>query len=196
MERSYQERLKKIFSHLTPFDQVDLEQAYPYFTFHTFARKDYIFSCGDIVQDVHFMMDGIGRYYYIDKEGNERNKSLVRVGGAFSSVSSLVEGKPSPFFAQAITQCTTGSIQYEHLIELSKNSRNWSDFLRRSLERLILKKEKREADFLLLNAKERYERFLVEFGDESKRIPLRHVAMYIGVTDVTLSRIRREMGLT
>lgn len=57
-------------------------------------------------------------------------------------------------------------------------------------------KEKRDAGFLLLNAKQRYQQFLHEFGHDSDRIPLRHVAMYIGVTDVTLSRIRREMGLT
>ncbi|MCE0557687.1 Crp/Fnr family transcriptional regulator [Motilimonas sp. E26] len=196
MECTHHKSLREIFSQIVPFDQVELDLAYQYFSFQTYKPKDYIFSCGDIVHDVHFIIDGIGRYFYIDKEGNERNKSLVRKGGAFSCVNSLVEGSPSPFFTQAITQCTIGSIAYERLITLSKSNCNWGDFLRKVFERLVLKKEKREAGFLLLSAKERYEQFLVEFGEESRLIPLRHIAMYIGVTDVTLSRIRREMDLT
>ncbi|WP_245601039.1 Crp/Fnr family transcriptional regulator [Marinobacterium jannaschii] len=170
--------------------------AIKYFTFHTHMPKDYIFHRGDLVRDVYFVIDGIGRYFYIDEEGNERNKSLVRTGGAFASLSTLVEDCPSPFFAQAITQCSTASIKYDCLIELSRENYNWGEFLRKIYERLVLKKEKREAGFLLLTAKERYEQFLNEFGDEGRKIPLRQVAMYIGVTDVTVSRIRREMGLT
>ena len=60
----------------------------------------------------------------------------------------------------------------------------------------MIKKEKREAGLLLLSAKERYQSFLCDFSEEIQHIPLRQVAMYIGVTDVALSRIRREMGLT
>lgn len=196
VESIHRKRLNEIFSKVVPFDQIELDLACQYFTFQTYEARDYIFCCGDVVKDIHFVIDGIGRYFYLDKEGKERNKSLVRKGGAFSSISSSVEGSPSPFFTQAITQCTVGSIEYIRLIELAKINSNWGEFIRKSFERLALKKEKREAGFLLLSAKERYACFLDEFAEESKRIPLRHVAMYIGVTDVTLSRIRREMGLT
>lgn len=194
MNSSHQKLLHEIFSKIVPFSQADI--AIEYFTFRTHPPKNYIFHCGDFVRDVHFVIDGIGRYFYIDEKGNERNKSLVRTGGAFASINSLVDGCPSPFFAQAITQCSTASIEYNCLIKLSRKNYNWGEFLRRVYERLVLKKEKREAGSLLLTAKERYEQFLDEFGEEGKQIPLRQVAMYIGVTDVTVSRIRREMGLT
>lgn len=196
MKSTHNELLRDVFSKVVSFEQDAWDLAYQHFIFKSYKPKENIFISGDIVLDVHFMIDGIGRYFYLDSEGNERNKSLVRKGGAFSSVSSLVEGSPSPFFTQAITTCTIASIAYERLVELSKINYNWSEFLRKTFEYLVLKKEKREAGFLLLNAKERYEQFLSEFGDESGLIPLRHVAMYIGVTDVSLSRIRREMGLT
>lgn len=196
MDNSHKIRLHDTFSAIAPLSENDVELAVQYFMTQTYQPKEYIFHSGDFVADVHFVLDGIGRYFYIDEEGNERNKSLVRVGGAFTSMSSLIESSPSPFFAQALTECTVASIRYESLVELSRSHRNWGEFLRKLFERLVLKKERREAGFLLLSAKERYQEFLTEFGDESKNIPLRHVAMYIGVTDVTLSRIRREMGLT
>ncbi len=188
--------LRTTFSRLSPLGQDDIDEALSFFSFKTYQPKAPIFSVGDNVPDIHFVLDGIGRYFYLDADGNERNKSLVRAGGAFASISSLIQASPSPFFAQSLTQCTLASINYETLVALSRTNQNWGEFLRKMFERLVLKKEKREAGFLLLTAKERYQDFLTEFGNDSQKVPLRQVAMYIGVTDVTLSRIRREMGLT
>ncbi|MCG8520025.1 MAG: Crp/Fnr family transcriptional regulator [Pseudomonadales bacterium] len=189
-------RLTALLSSVVSFSRVDLEAAYSHFAFHTYAPGEYVFSSGDVIRNVYFVMEGIGRYFYIDAGGKERNKSLVRAGGAFASISSCVSDMPSPFFTQAITRCTTASIEYRALIELSQGNRNWAEFVRKLYENLVLKKEKREADFLLLSARERYEQFLAEFAEDCEQVPLRQVAMYLGVTDVTLSRIRREMGLT
>lgn len=196
MENTNQQLLKNTFSAFISLNQSDMDIALPYFTFRYCHPKEYLFLSGELPLDVHFVLNGVGRYFYIDQNGIERNKSLVRKGGAFASISSIVEGSPSPFFAQALTECVIASISYSNLVELSKSNNNWGDFVRKMFERLVLKKEKREAGFLMLSAKERYLQFLKEFGADSQEIPLRHVAMYLGITDVTLSRIRREMGLT
>ena len=196
MENTNQQLLKNTFSAFISLNQADMDMALPYFTFRDCHPKEYLFLSGELPLDVHFVLNGVGRYFYIDQNGIERNKSLVRKGGAFASISSIVEGSPSPFFAQALTECVIASVSYSNLVELSKSNNNWGDFVRKMFERLVLKKEKREAGFLMLSAKERYLQFLKEFGGESQEIPLRHVAMYLGITDVTLSRIRREMGLT
>jgi CRP-like cAMP-binding protein len=196
MECAHHSLLHSIFSKIVSFSQTEWDKGLPAFSFHTYAPKECVFSCGDKPKDVHFVITGIGRYFYIDKEGKERNKSLVRSGGAFASLSTVIEESPSPFFAQAITQCTVATIKYDALVVLSESNAQWGAFLRKILERLVLKKEKREASFLLMSAKERYEHFLNEFKEDSQFIPLRQVAMYIGITDVALSRIRREMGLT
>ena len=196
MEPDQQNLLYGIFSQAVSFEPCEWHKSLPYFSFHEYRAKETIFSHGDYPLEIHFVLDGIGRYFYVDKEGKERNKSLVKPAGAFSSVSTLIDGAPSPFFAQAISACSIAAIKYEDLIKLSESNANWGVFVRKLLERLILKKERREASFLLMTARERYEQYLSEFKEESHLIPLRHVAMYIGVTDVTLSRVRKEMGLT
>ncbi len=196
MSKTNENRLHDFLSQVIPFSSSEITEALPHFTFHSFPPNKIIFSQGDFAYDVHFLLKGIGRYYYIDREGRERNKSLVKSGGAFASISTVVEQSPSPFFTQALTACNTASIKYSHLIELSMRHTNWACFVRVIYERLALKKEKREASFLLLSARERYEQYIHEFGEESEHIPLYQVAMYLGITDVSLSRIRREMGLT
>ncbi|MDY0137098.1 MAG: Crp/Fnr family transcriptional regulator [Thiomicrospira sp.] len=188
--------LRAFLCQVVPFADDELERSLGLFRFHCFEPKDYIFCAGDSVQTIHFVLVGIGRYFYVDQDGSERNKSLVSKGGAFASMTSLIEGQTSPFYTQALTACVTASIRYEDLQKLASDSPRWMAFILTLYERLVLKKEKREAGLLLLSAKQRYVQFLQEFGADGELIPLKHVAMYLGITDVSLSRIRREMGLT
>ncbi len=87
-------------------------------------------------------------------------------------------------------------IRYADLVTLSEKNLNWGRFVRKIYEQLVLKKEKREAALLQLSAKERYLRFITENQPLSRSVALRHIAMYLGITDVSLSRIRKELGLT
>ena len=189
-------QLVRVFSERVSLTQDDWDKLLAEMTFEVYQPKDFIFSFNDKPNKIYFVIEGIGRYFYIDQDGKERNKSLVRTGGAFASISTLVENSPSPFYTQAITQCRVAAIEYNTLVTLAQASPNIMTFLLQLFERLVLKKEKREASFLLMSARERYQIFLREFEGESHLIPLRHVAMYLGITDVSLSRIRKEMGLT
>jgi CRP-like cAMP-binding protein len=155
-----------------------------------------IFSAGEYPRKAYFLVQGRGRYFYVDKEGKEKVKSIVRVGGVYASMSTLVNGEPSPFYAQSMVKSITAEIDYKDVLALCEKYWEWSILLRRLLEQLTLKKEKREAAFLMLSAQERYEQFLDEYGREASEIPLKQVASYIGVTDVALSRIRKKMSLT
>lgn len=188
--------LKSFTSAIVPLSAKELAAGKAVFTVASEPRHQIIFKAGDKVKKVHFLVQGVGRYFYIDENGNEKNKSLVRAGGAFTSLSSLINDDVSPFYAEALTPCVTLNIEYSALVKLSEQFVGWARFLRCVYERLTLKKEKREADFLLLDATQRYQEFVNEFGEEGRCIPLRHVAMYIGVTDVSLSRIRKQLGLT
>jgi len=64
------------------------------------------------------------------------------------------------------------------------------------LEKLAIKKEQREADFLLLDATARYQKFLTQYADIKDKLANYHITSYLGITEVALSRIRRSLGLT
>ena len=61
---------------------------------------------------------------------------------------------------------------------------------------MLDEKVERECALLNLDAKARYMRFLSKNPDFSNTVPLYVIANYLGMTDVTLSRVRREMNLT
>jgi CRP-like cAMP-binding protein len=194
----YQQSLRRLFAiYIDRSSDIELLlESLPLFQYQRWRADQSLFNQGEQVDTVYFLLSGVGRYFYLLENGLERNKSLVRFGGAFASVSTLVQGVPSPFSCQTITPCTTAAIRYVDLVNLAEAQPVWSTFVRRLYEQLAIKKEKREAALLTMTARQRYEAFLQDFADEAEQIPLRQVAMFIGITDVALSRIRREMGLT
>ncbi|GAA0349660.1 hypothetical protein GCM10009092_12590 [Bowmanella denitrificans] len=155
-----------------------------------------IFRAGEAPQRLYFILEGLGRYYYLTPQGKERNKSLTRPGSLFACMHSLIANQPSPFSTQALTNNLTACISYRELTHLADSYTAWNHLTRMLLEGLAIKKERREASFLLQDAQQRYQGFLREFGDDAQHYPLYQVAMYLGITDVALSRIRAKMGLT
>jgi CRP-like cAMP-binding protein len=187
--------LKSKLDRIVHFSEGAWSAAEEMFCYRRFPAGVHVIEAGEIIGDLHFLSSGIARYYYLTPDGKEFNKSFARDGQVLSSVSSLVNGTPSPFFIQALEPCECLSIAYMDLTALCDDYREWDTLVRRLLEQLVIKKERREADFLLLSAAEQYKKFLIEFADVADRIPHYHVASYLGITDVALSRIRKRLGL-
>lgn len=187
--------LRTKLEEIVPFSDAGWSAAGHSFHGRNFGAGVHVIEAGQIVTEVHFLLSGIARYYYLTPDGKEFNKSFARCGQVLSSVSSLVTGAPSPFFIQALEPCECLSIEYADMTALCDSYREWESLVRRLLEQLVIKKERREADFLLLSAAERYKKYLIEFSDVADRIPHYHVASYLGITDVALSRIRKRLGL-
>lgn len=143
-------------------------------------------------------MQGLARYYYISESGKEFNKSFAeKPGHLLSSISSVsMQEERSPFGVETLSELTVLCISYEDFRALSAKHKEWNDLMLSIYERLIVKKERREADFLLLNAKERYLKFLSDYSMIESAVANYHIASYLGITEVALSRIRKEMKLT
>ncbi len=187
--------LKKLLSNYVPLSDAGWSAAKPCFTYKRYAAGAYVIEAGDRVRELGFILKGLARYYYLTPEGKEFNKSFAQTGQPLSSVTTLVTGEPSLFFIQALEPCECLCIHYHDLVTLSDEHRDWALLVRHLLVQLAIKKERREADFLLLSAQERYEKFLVEFAHVADRIANYHIASYLGITEVGLSRIRKRIGL-
>ncbi|MGB5867649.1 MAG: Crp/Fnr family transcriptional regulator [Arcobacteraceae bacterium] len=186
--------LYPILNTISPISKENWEKAKPYFKTRTLQKGEHLFYIEDDVKDFYFLIDGLARYYYLTEDGKEFNKSFAeKQGHLLSSISSVSHGTGSPFSVEVLSCFTTLYIPYKKLLELGENHKQWNDLLLRIYENLVVKKEKREADFLLLSARERYEKFLSDYSMIEDAVPNYHIASYLGITDVALSRIRKEM---
>lgn len=188
--------LRTLLHRLTPLSDQAWSAAESLFDIRDYAANEHLIHAGKRVSQIYFLLSGITRFYYLAADGKEFNKSFSGPGHAVSSILSLVTGKPSPFYVQAITPTQLLTLNYEDMLTLCRHHQEWVALRTCLLEQLAIKKEQREADFLLLSATERYQKFLQEFAHLAENIPNFHIASYIGITEVALSRIRKQLGLT
>ena len=190
------EEVRRNLNSVVPLGDEAWSEAEAFFLPRHFEAGQSLFRAGEVVTSLVFLTSGLVRFYYCDSKGREFNKSFAGAGQVLSSMSSLAAGEPSPFSVEALLPTAALSMRYTEFEVLAAHHPEWAALRVKLLERLIVKRERREADLLLLSATERYRKFVEEHPGLSGSIPNYHIASYLGITEVALSRIRRRLGLT
>ena len=159
-----------------------------------FARGDHLALAGDALPEAFFVVEGLLRLYYTDREGREWNKTFATEGSFTGSIASGLLGVPAPFSIQALEDAAVLAVRWDALEALYDRHPALERLGRRIAERIAVKKEMKERAFLERTPTERYQAFARNEPDLLARLPLYHVASYIGVTEVSLSRIRGRIA--
>ncbi len=157
-----------------------------------YKKKQMLLYACDNVSEIYFITKGLVRYFYLTDTGKEFNKSFIKENNFAGSISAIALNRPSRFFIQAIEDTKALALPIALISECYERHPSWERLGRRLAERTALQKELREAAFLLDSAESRYLQFLEEFPDIPRRIPQYHIASYLGITEVSLSRIRKK----
>ncbi len=185
--------MRAAFELVEPLDDQSWGEASELFVLNRYTKKQQIFSIGDESDQVRFLISGIARYYYLSPQGKERNKSFAKPFGAVTSLPTLIDDTPATFSAQALSECICLSISYRQIQKLNDNYHCWARLCLRIFEKLALSKDVRIAELLMCSATERYLIFLEEYAQLVELIPNYHIASYLGITEVALSRIRNKL---
>ena len=159
----------------------------------TFSAQQFLVRAGAVNSNLYFIQQGLVRFVYSTEDGKEFNKSFAAEGGAVGCMRSLVTQQPCRFSIQALEDTTTLVLGHDERLTLFRDYPEIERLSYQFIEQLALKKEAREAEFLLDNAETRYLTFLEDYPGLVKRIPQYQIASYLGITDVALSRIRKKM---
>jgi len=190
------DQLYKILNDISPISKTIWDEIKHNFKEKIIKKGDHLFRVDDDVKDFYFLIDGIARYYYLTTDGKDFNKAFAyKKGHLLSSISSVIGIEKSPFSVEILSEkFTVLYIPYEDFINLGYKYISWHKLTLKIYEHLIIKKEKREADFLLLNATQRYEKFLQDYKDIANVIANYQIAAFLGITEVALSRIRKNIN--
>lgn len=144
---------------------------------------------GDPSGRIGVVRKGLLRFYYVDASGSEATKAFRGPGELAAAYAEMLLGAPSRTFVEALEDSEVLIADYARFKRLYDRHHCWQALGRRVAERFYLAKEQREFEFLQLSAEERYRRFDQEYPGLAGRIPQYHVASYLGITPVALSRI-------
>lgn len=158
-----------------------------------FDSLEQLFEAGKDDGSIHYLVSGLVRYYYLTDKGMERNHTFAPEGGLVACLASYIGSTPCPFSVEAIEPTRTYVIPSGIVRSLEGRAECWLRLKLRLMEHVALRKEGREAEFLLESAEERYRHFLNRYRFLETRIPQYHIASYLGITSVGLSRIRKRL---
>lgn len=156
------------------------------------TNQQHWLQAGDMCTELCFILEGLIRIYYIDQAGNEVNQHFYQANEVIAPVDALVSEEPCQYFIQAIEPTRLMVANYD---ELSKTSKENPELLRleiKMLQTIFIKSARREAHLLLGNAEQRYRWFCKEYPELLDRIPQYHIASFLGITPVSLSRLRKK----
>lgn len=150
-------------------------------------------KAGDFCEDIGFILSGLLRVYYIDHNGNEVNQHFYQANEALAPISALVSAQPCEYYIQAIEPVDLMLSNYRDLNNTHSKNTQWLQLEVKLLQTVFIKSAKREAQLLLGNAEQRYKWFLKEFPDLNDKLTQYHIASFLGITAVSLSRLKRKM---
>ena len=150
---------------------------------------------GEIPQNIGFVIKGLFRYYYLDIKGNDFTKGFFPENSFITSYSALIQNRESYYSIEAFEDSLVMIVNYNKWRKLVENNLFWNKLLLHFIENAYCTKEAREREFLLFDAETRYKTFLNTYPNLEKRIKQHLVASYIGISPVSLSRIRKKSVL-
>jgi CRP-like cAMP-binding protein len=156
------------------------------------ARGEYLLRAGERATQAGLLVGGLLREYFLLESGVERTKAFVVAGEPTGSLADLLHEGGSRAYIVAEEPSRLITVPFEAMLALSERFLAWRIYGERLLQLLFLKKAEREYELLGLDAQARYRAFLRKFPDLSARLPDRHIASYLGITPVHLSRLRRK----
>ncbi len=140
-----------------------------------------------------FVLDGMFRQFYT-KDGEERTTYFFFENQFMSAYLSCLTGQASRITIEALSDGTYVSFPYAVLKSLFEQRMAWQKFGRLIAEYLTIGLEERMVSLLLLSPEERYRDPLA--GPRKRileRVPQHYIANYLGITPVSLSRIRNRV---
>jgi len=158
------------------------------------AKGEYYIREGQIPKKFGFVEQGLFRYLYINNKGTEFTKNFILENNFISAYSAMISQQPSRMFIEALEDSFVYDISYNDWLNLKKGHECWNQFLVTILEKAFSTKEIRERDLLLLEAQERYNLFKKEFPTLEHRIKQHLIASYLGISPISLSRIRNKLA--
>ena len=165
----------------------------PHVRYRSLARGEKWISEGQKELDMGIVLEGNMRHYYT-RDGEEKTTYFYFENHLVSSYFSAVTTAPSKLSIEALTESRLLAFPYKQLQTLYDQSPKWERFGRLVAEYVAIGLEERMAGLLTMSPEERYLELLT--GNKQKiveRIPQHYIANYLGITPVSLSRIRKRV---
>jgi len=157
----------------------------------TFPKGHILLRANKIESNIYFIKKGLVRAF-IERD-NEVTFWFGKEGETVISMKSYVEEQPGYETIELLEDCELYELKTENLRKLFNEDVHIANWGRKFAEKELIKTEERLISKQFKNASERYLELMKDHPELLQRVQLGHIASYLGITQVSLSRIRAEL---
>ncbi len=138
---------------------------------------------------LYFIVEGCFRVFYL-KEGKDITDWFAFENDFVSSINSFFYSIPSQHVIETVERTTFLEISRTDVFKLTENHHCFETLARKVITQIMLQLQSRIVSLQFETAQQKYNNLITMRPDITQRIPLMHIASYLGITLETLSRIR------
>lgn len=191
------EHFETLSQHLVNFAALtdkDIAYSRPFWKPRKINKGDFFNMQYMVCNDLGLVVKGIFRIYYVDPDtSEEKNLFFFSENQFLVSFRSFITRKICHYFIQAMEDSEIIYISYHDLNSMYQTHANWAIFGRLLAELFFTYSQSRTEELLFITHEQRYIRLLDEHPNIINRIPAYHISSYLGITNPSLSRIRKRI---
>ncbi len=185
--------LNQVFSP-SRFTKEELEKILPKYEQVYFTKNQFLLTEGKTANHYWFIESGFIRSYAIDTEGNDVSTNFYAVGDTVIDWPSFFLRKPSRENIQALTDCVCWQLDFDTFQSLFHSIEAFREQGRTTLVGSYFALKNHSISMITDPAKDRYKKLVSEKPEILQNVSLKQIATFLGITDTSLSRIRKEIA--
>lgn len=156
-------------------------------------KDDYFSEAGKIPRQVGFVVEGVVRGCYYNNKGEEITRCFMSENSLVVDYVNFEANTASSEYIQASTDCKIIVFSKQDWEELSHTIVGWDNIKNKMVQNCFYQKS-RKSPVISQDATTRYLDFLENYPTLTNRVALSNIASYLGVTQQSLSRIRKNIS--
>ncbi len=145
---------------------------------------------GEQADSVYFLLEGLCHACYLTESGKQFSKEFYWEQDWIIGFESLINQQAYPYLLETLTPVSLLSFPVEAITQWREQA---NPIYIKLIETQLLYKESKERFMLLYSAEERYALFCQNFPDLEERLTDYQIAAYLGITHISLSRIKSRI---
>lgn len=175
------------------FSKNDIELLLRICEFKTYSSKSVILKSGNTQRKAFLILEGSVRGYIIDKKGEEKNILLRSKGIFVGDAEALFGDQPQKLTIESIDKSAVLLFSMDDFEGLTKHNKAILNLYIGSLKEAILRLTYRVGSLITMNSEERYLDLMEKNPNFLKDAYDKHIANFLGITAVSLSRIKKQL---
>ena len=187
------ERTRPLINKVSPVSEGSLDLVSDLILVEVYEKGDVFIDRGKKNNKEYFVYEGVCRSFLLSPEGEEVTISYFLEGSVLSPNKTRTGNQISHLNFQALTKLTVASLNADKFEQLMINYIDVREFGNMVLRNELLAKVEKEIGLASLNAKERLILFREKYHFLENLISHVDIASYLGITNISLSRLRKEL---